>query len=68
MKNYMRITEFAKEIGVCSNTLREWDKRGILKPSHRLPDSGIRLYSKEQVEQYFKARRILDNEESTVKH
>lgn len=66
MKNYMRITEFAKEIGVCTNTLRAWDAKGILKPVLRLPNSGIRLYSEEQVEQYFKARKKLEDEENTA--
>lgn len=56
MKQYMRITEFAKRIGVCTNTLRSWDNRGILKPALRLPDSNIRLYAEEQVEQYFKVK------------
>lgn len=66
MKQYMRITEFASRIGVCINTLRSWDSKGILKPALRLPNSGIRLYSEEQVEQYFKERRVLDDEESKV--
>lgn len=66
MKQYMRITEFANRIGVCVNTLRSWDSKGILKPALRLPDSNIRLYTEEQVEQYFKERRVLDDEESKV--
>lgn len=56
MKQYMRITEFASRIGVCVNTLRSWDSKGILKPALRLPDSNIRLYAEEQVEQYFKVK------------
>lgn len=56
MKQYMRITEFANRIGVCVNTLRSWDSKGILKPALRLPGSNIRLYAEEQVEQYFKVK------------
>lgn len=45
---YYSIGEFAKEIGRTSQTLRNWDKNGTLKP-HHVADSGYRYYSKEQL-------------------
>uniref|UniRef100_UPI000B2A1BD1 MerR family DNA-binding transcriptional regulator n=1 Tax=Shouchella shacheensis TaxID=1649580 RepID=UPI000B2A1BD1 len=50
MKNYS-IGQFAKEIGVTIQTLRNWDKTGKLKPSHIAP-SGHRYYSQQQLEHY----------------
>lgn len=49
---FLSIKEFAKEIGVTEQTLRNWDKSGKLKPHHRTP-SGYRIYSREQVNGYF---------------
>lgn len=48
MSRYYTISEFAKLICVSSCTLRNWDKKGILKPHHRTP-SGYRYYSDEQL-------------------
>lgn len=31
-KEYLRVTEASKLLGVHANTLRNWDKQGILKP------------------------------------
>lgn len=47
---YMTVAEFASKIGVHPQTVRKWDKEGVLKPHHVLP-SGRRLYSEEQVEE-----------------
>ncbi len=46
---YMTVAEFASKIGVHPQTVRKWDREGVLKPHHVLP-SGRRLYSEEQVE------------------
>lgn len=46
---YMTVAEFAAKIGVHPQTVRKWDREGVLKPHHVLP-SGRRLYSEEQVE------------------
>lgn len=47
---YMTVAEFAAKIGVHPQTIRKWDREGVLKPHHVLP-SGRRLYSEEQVEE-----------------
>ena len=47
---YMTVSEFASKIGVHPQTVRKWDREGVLKPHHVLP-SGRRLYSEEQVEE-----------------
>ena len=31
-KEYLRVSEASKLLGVHANTLRNWDKQGILKP------------------------------------
>lgn len=49
---FLTVEEFAKRIGVHPQTLRQWDKTGVLPPHHKTP-SGRRLYSEEQVEEYF---------------
>lgn len=48
---YYTIGEFADEIGVTVQALRNWDKTGRLKPSYILP-SGHRRYSQEQLNHY----------------
>lgn len=45
---YLTVAEFAVRIGVHPQTVRKWDKEGVLRPHHVLP-SGRRLYSEEQV-------------------
>lgn len=52
---YLKITEFAKLIGVTSTTLRTWEERGILKPHHRSP-TGYRYYTRSQADDYFNGR------------
>lgn len=47
----MRIGEFAKEIGVSVQRLRDLDKNGTLKPAVVSP-KGTRYYSDEQLYQY----------------
>lgn len=51
-EKYMTVEEFAKRIGVHPQTVRQWDKTGVLRPHHKTP-SGRRLYSMKQVEEYF---------------
>lgn len=45
------IGQFAKEIGVTPQTLRNWDKANKLNPSHTSP-SGHRYYSQQQADEY----------------
>ncbi len=49
MKTY-KISEFAKLIGVSSETLRNWDKKGSFK-AHKTP-TGHRFYTHAQYEEY----------------
>lgn len=46
--NYYSIGEFAKLIEKTEQTLRNWDKKDILKPHHVAP-TGYRYYSQEQL-------------------
>lgn len=48
---YYSIGEFAELIGKTAQTLRNWDKRDILKP-HHITDSGYRYYSQEQLHHF----------------
>jgi len=48
---YYSIGDFAKLIGVTQQTLRNWDKAGKLKPSHK-GKSGYRYYSQQQLQYY----------------
>ena len=48
---YYTIGEFSKLIGKTSQTLREWDKKNVLKPHHVAP-TGYRYYSQEQINHY----------------
>ena len=45
------IGKFAKEIGVTTTTLRNWDKSGELKPC-KVTDGGTRYYSEQQLNKY----------------
>ena len=49
---FLTVDEFAKRIGVHPQTVRAWDKSGMLVAHHKTP-SGRRLYSEEQVKEYF---------------
>lgn len=49
---FLTVDEFAKRIGVHAQTVRQWDKTGVLLPHHKTP-SGRRLYSEKQVIDYF---------------
>lgn len=48
MVKYYSIGEFANRIGKTIQTLRNWDKKNILKPSH-VTQGGTRYYSQEQL-------------------
>lgn len=51
MSDYYRIGEFAKLIGKSSQTLRNWNRSGVLKPA-KLEENGRKLYSREQLDQF----------------
>lgn len=48
---YLKISEFARLIGVSVVTLRRWHKKGILVPHHVTP-AGDRIYTMDQVREY----------------
>lgn len=52
-EEYLTIKEFAKIIGVCTQTLRRWDINNQLKPHHKTPN-GYRIYTKQQAYEYLK--------------
>lgn len=54
---YYSIGEFANEIGKTVQTLRNWDKKGILKPSH-ITAGGTRYYSQEQLDYFLGLKNI----------
>ncbi len=45
---YYSVKQLSNLLGVTSQTLRNWDKNGKLKP-HHIAESGYRYYSEEQV-------------------
>lgn len=49
---FLTVEEFARQIGVHPQTVRAWDNSGALPAHHKTP-SGRRLYSEEQVTEYF---------------
>lgn len=48
---YYSIGKFSKLIGKTTQTLRDWDKKGVLKLHHVAP-SGYRYYSQEQLNHF----------------
>lgn len=53
MDQYYTIHKVSKLLGVSTQTLRNWDKNGKLKP-HHTTDSGYRYYSKEDLDKFMK--------------
>lgn len=60
MKFYL-IGEFAEKIGKTPQTLRNWDKKDVLKP-HHITANGYRYYSQEQLNHFLgiKGEKQLD--------
>jgi putative resolvase len=54
---YYSIGEFAKQMGKTPQTLRNWDKSNILKPSH-LTKGGTRYYSQEQLHHFLGLKTV----------
>lgn len=52
---YYTVKEFAEKIGVHAQTVRNWDRKNILKPAFTSP-TGYRMYSEQQVEDYFNGK------------
>lgn len=54
---YYSIGEFAKLISKTEQTLRNWDKKDILKP-HHVAKSGYRYYSQQQLNHFLGIKNI----------
>ena len=54
---YYTVGKFAKLISKNPQTLREWDKKDVLKPHHVAP-TGYRYYSQEQLNHYLGLKGI----------
>ena len=44
-KEYYTSGECAKALGVTKDPIRRWDKKGILKPTYIVPNTGWRMYT-----------------------
>lgn len=51
LDEYLRISDAAQFLGVCANTLRNWEKSGVL-PARRHPANGYRLYLIKDLEKF----------------
>ncbi len=51
-----KIGKFSKLTVISISTLREWDKKGILKPKFKTP-KGIRFYNEEQLQTILQKRQ-----------
>ena len=65
---FLKISDFAEEIGVTTVTLRNWERQGLLIPHHKSP-TGYRYYTEQQVEDFlngnFKRETIQRPKEET---
>lgn len=52
---FLKISDFADEIGVTTVTLRNWEKQGLLVPHHKSP-TGYRYYTEQQVEDFLNGK------------
>jgi excisionase family DNA binding protein len=50
---FLGVRETAKRLGVHENTVRNWERRGVLS-AVRLPGSGFRRFPSDQVERMWK--------------
>ncbi|UWD48532.1 IS607 family transposase [Clostridioides difficile] len=62
---YYSIGKFAKLIGKTTQTLRNWDNEGILKP-HHITESGYRYYSQEQLNHFLGLKQDNKSNKKTI--
>ena len=55
--NFYKISEFANRLNITPQTLRNWEKEGILLPHHKT-EYGYRYYSHEQLEECLGKKRL----------
>jgi excisionase family DNA binding protein len=58
-KKLLKLSEAAELLNVHPNTLRQWDKKGILK-AVRFGQRGDRRYKKEDIEKFINTQKTLD--------
>lgn len=56
LSEYLTVTEAARLLGVCTSTLRNWDRAGKLKPK-RHPMNRYRLYRRDELEAVLRSVR-----------
>jgi excisionase family DNA binding protein len=56
LRDYLRIKEAARHLGVSEGTLRNWGRQGKIK-THRHPINGYRLFKKVDLEELLRAVR-----------
>jgi len=55
-KNLLKLSEAAELLNVHPNTLRKWDKKGILR-AVRFGERGDRRYKKDDIEKLIKSKK-----------
>lgn len=50
LRDYLRISEAAEYLGVCPNTLRNWERAGKVA-AHRHPVNRYRLFRRQDLDQ-----------------
>lgn len=56
-KKYYTSGECAKALGVTKDTIRRWDKKGILKPTYIVPNTGWRMYTAAQIQNFIEQNK-----------
>ena len=62
---FFSIGQFSKLIGKTTQTLRNWDKDGTLKP-HHVSESGYRYYSQEQLNHFLGLKQEVQLNKKTI--
>lgn len=62
---YYSIGQFAKLIGKTEQTLRNWDKKNILKP-HHVTESGYRYYSQQQLNHFLGIKNVAPTSKKVI--
>ncbi len=63
---YLTIKQAAKLLHVTPLTLRNWDKKGILKP-YRNPANNYRVYRIDQIEQFLRRIELTKSQQAKRK-
>ncbi|WP_417737744.1 helix-turn-helix domain-containing protein [Rosistilla oblonga] len=53
LSDYLRVSEAAEYLGVCPNTLRNWERAGKIV-AHRHPMNDYRLFKREELDALLK--------------